>query len=137
MSKEKYSLVGVDGNIYAVIGYTTRAMRREGKSSEKRKAFSEDVMKFKDYDEALAKCIDMIDALNTEAESSDKELCYRVTNKVLGTSATIGICADVPTYVDIICKDDKETERCHEWCEDASLGDVFENNKVKVEIINQ
>ena len=34
MTKTAYSLVGVDGNAYALMGYTQRAMRESGRSKE-------------------------------------------------------------------------------------------------------
>lgn len=30
MAKQKYSLVGVNGNVFTLIGYTARALRKEG-----------------------------------------------------------------------------------------------------------
>ena len=40
--KEKYTLVGVDGNAYAVMGYVKRCMREVGMSPEQRTAYIED-----------------------------------------------------------------------------------------------
>ena len=65
---EKYSLVGVNGNAYAVMGYTAKAMRREGFSQEeieemKNKAMSDD------YDNLLMVCMEYIDKANERAAS--------------------------------------------------------------------
>lgn len=43
MKKEKYSLIGVDSNVFSILAYTTRAMRREGKASTEIEKFSKDV----------------------------------------------------------------------------------------------
>lgn len=61
--KKEYSLVGVDGNVFAVMGYVSRAMRREGFSSEEIDAYYERA-KSSDYDNAIYQSVVMIDKVN-------------------------------------------------------------------------
>lgn len=66
----KYSLVGVDGNAYCVMGYTARAMKREGFSKEEvdemyNKAESGD------YNNLLRVCMDYIDKVNERVGAED------------------------------------------------------------------
>lgn len=63
MNKEKYTLVGVDGNAYAIMGYVMRAMRREGKSKEEIEAYRYDATK-SDYNELICVSCEMLDKLN-------------------------------------------------------------------------
>ena len=68
----KYSLVGVDGNAYCVMGYTARAMKREGFSKEEvdemyNKAESSD------YNNLLRVCMDYIDKVNERVGAEDSD----------------------------------------------------------------
>jgi len=63
---EEYSLVGVDGNAFAVMGYVRRAMRTEGKSIDEQNAYTEDAMSG-DYDSLLNKSMEVLDELNGES----------------------------------------------------------------------
>lgn len=65
---EKYSLVGVDGNAYAVMGYTAKAMRREGFSQEEIKEMHEKAMS-DDYNNLLMVCMEYVDKANERAAS--------------------------------------------------------------------
>lgn len=65
-----YSLEGVDGNVFFVQGYVTRAMRREGKSGEEIAAFVNDLQS-DDYDHALRVAQRMVDGLNGGTSSDD------------------------------------------------------------------
>ena len=65
MEKRNYSLVGVDGNAYAVLGYVKRAMKECGKSKDEQKAYM-DLAMSGDYDNLLMVSIDMIEELNEE-----------------------------------------------------------------------
>ena len=62
---EKYSLIGVDGNAFSVLGYTSKALKREGLGhlvDEMRdKAMSED------YDNLLRVCMEYVDKANEAA----------------------------------------------------------------------
>ena len=60
---ERYSLVGVDGNAYAVMGYVVRAMRETGFSQEEIKAYQADAQS-DDYDHLLCVSCEMIDKCN-------------------------------------------------------------------------
>lgn len=55
----KYTLVGVDGNAYAIMGYTARALRREGLS-------------------------ELISKMNEEATSGDYDNLIYVCDKYIG-----------------------------------------------------
>lgn len=65
----KYDLVGVDGNAFAVMGYTAKALRREGLSSlineMRTKAMSGD------YNNLLMVCMEYIDRANEKAGDSE------------------------------------------------------------------
>ena len=68
----KYSLVCVDGNAYCVMGYTARAMKREGFSKEEvdemyNKAESGD------YNNLLRVCMDYIDKVNERVGAEDSD----------------------------------------------------------------
>lgn len=58
-----FTLVGVDGNAYAVMGYVQRAMRTANMSQEEREAYREDAMS-SDYNHLLCVSIDMIEKVN-------------------------------------------------------------------------
>lgn len=58
-----YSLVGVDGNAYAVMGYTSRAMRHAGFSKEEIDEMMNKAMS-SDYDNLLCVCMEYIDKVN-------------------------------------------------------------------------
>lgn len=63
--EEKYCLVGVDGNAYAVMGYTARALKNEGLGNlveeMHQKATSGD------YNNLLCVCMDYVDMANRAA----------------------------------------------------------------------
>lgn len=63
MFDEKYSLVGVDGNAFAVIAYVRKAMRREGWDKELIDSYTQEAMSG-DYDNLLAVSVRMLDKLN-------------------------------------------------------------------------
>lgn len=63
----KYSLVGVDGNAYSVMGYTSNAMKREGFSKEDRDKMMADATSG-DYNNLICVCSDWIDKCNAKAE---------------------------------------------------------------------
>lgn len=60
-----YSLIGIDGNAYAVMAYVTEAMRAEGKSNAEIDKYLIDA-KSGDYSKLLSVSIDMINELNKE-----------------------------------------------------------------------
>lgn len=63
MKKNKYNLVGVDGNAYSVMGYVASAMRMEWRSKEDIEAYLT-LAKSGNYDNLLAVSFAMIDDLN-------------------------------------------------------------------------
>lgn len=66
--KREFSLVGVDGNAFAIMGYVTNAMKSCKKSQAEISAYLEDA-KSSDYDHLLAVSVSMVDKLNAENES--------------------------------------------------------------------
>ena len=62
-----FTLVGVDGNAYAVMGYVQRAMRTANMSKEDQDAYLEDAMS-SDYNHLLCVSIDMIDKVNEKLD---------------------------------------------------------------------
>jgi hypothetical protein len=65
--KKEYTLIGVDGNAYCVMGYVSRAMKECGKSKAERDAYFDDA-KIGDYYHLLAVSDEMIDKLNEETK---------------------------------------------------------------------
>ena len=61
--KERYTLVGVDGNAFAIMGYVLLAMKDEGFSKEERDEYLEDA-KSSDYDHLLCVSVEYIDRVN-------------------------------------------------------------------------
>lgn len=72
----KYTLVGVDGNAYSVMGYTSRALKREGLGN-----LSEEMTQKAtsgDYQNLLRVCMEYVDKANEAAyengyEDNDEE----------------------------------------------------------------
>lgn len=60
---DKYSLVGVDGNAFSVMGYTARALKREGLGDLVDKMHKEAMSG--DYDHLIAVCMDYIEIANS------------------------------------------------------------------------
>lgn len=67
--KEKYTLVGVDGNAYSVMGYVKRCMREVGMSQKQRTAYIEDATS-DDYHHLLCVSMEMVDKCNRWAEGN-------------------------------------------------------------------
>lgn len=65
----KYSLVGVDGNAFSVMGYTSRALRREGLRDLVDKMHEEATSG--DYNNLLRVCMKYVDIANEEAEKNE------------------------------------------------------------------
>lgn len=61
-----YTLVGVDGNAYAIMGYTQRAMRQSGFSKDEIDQMLDEA-KSGDYYHLIAVCSDWIDKCNERA----------------------------------------------------------------------
>lgn len=67
-----YSLVGVDGNAYAIMGYTGRAMRNAGFSTDDINAMYDEA-KSGDYSNLICVCADYIDKVNEKLGLDDEE----------------------------------------------------------------
>lgn len=67
-----YSLVGVDGNAYSVMGYTARAMRRAGFTKDDIDQMHEDAMSG-DYNNLICVCDRWIDKVNEKLGLEDDE----------------------------------------------------------------
>lgn len=68
--EDKYSLVGVNGNAFSVMGYTARALKREGLRDLVGKMHEEAMAG--DYDNLLAVCMKYIDIANEKSEENDE-----------------------------------------------------------------
>lgn len=69
----KYCLVGVDGNAYAIMGYTARAMQREGFSKEEIDKMYDEA-ESSDYNHLIQVCLKYVDQCNERAgEELDDE----------------------------------------------------------------
>lgn len=72
--KDKYTLIGVDGNAFSIMGYVARALKREG-LEEKEEQYREEAMKG-DYDNLLSVSVNWLDDLNNgklRKEHSEEE----------------------------------------------------------------
>lgn len=58
-----YSLLGVDGNAFSVMGYVTRAMKKENKTTEEIDVYRAKAME-SDYNNLLGVSQDIIEDLN-------------------------------------------------------------------------
>ena len=67
--ENKYSLVGVDGNAYSVMGYAKRCMREVGMNKEEQITYIEDATS-DDYHHLLYVSIEMVDKCNRWAEGN-------------------------------------------------------------------
>lgn len=64
---EKYCLVGIDGNAYAVMGYVRRAMKECGFEQSEINAYTSQAMSG-DYNNLLCVSIEYIDKCNERVE---------------------------------------------------------------------
>jgi len=60
---EEYSLVGIDGNAYSIMGYVKEAMREQGFSKEERDKYLQEAMS-SDYNNLLVVSMKYIDQCN-------------------------------------------------------------------------
>lgn len=67
MAEEKYCLVGVDGNAYAVMGYVRRAMKECGFEQSEIDAYTSQAMSG-DYNNLLCVSMEYVDKCNERAE---------------------------------------------------------------------
>lgn len=63
--QEKYTLVGVNGNVFTIIGYVVNCMRREKMPRESIETFKDNCLnKGKNYYEIVAYAAETVDMLN-------------------------------------------------------------------------
>ena len=67
----RFSLVGVDGNAFSVMGYTARALKRSGHPDLVDKMHEEATSG--DYDNLLSVCMEYIDIANGDEEEDEDE----------------------------------------------------------------
>lgn len=65
MKKKKYSLIGVDGNAYAIMGYVSHAMRESGFTKEEIEKYNEDAMAA-DYNHLVYASYHMVEKCNNK-----------------------------------------------------------------------
>lgn len=58
--KPTVQLIGEDGNVFAIIGRVSKALKRAGQR-EKAKEFTDKAMKSGSYDEVLRLCMDYVE----------------------------------------------------------------------------
>lgn len=63
---EQYSLIGLDGNVFNIIGYVLEAMRKTRFSVEERNKFRDECFATHSYDLILQKCLEKIDEINAK-----------------------------------------------------------------------
>ena len=71
--KKKYSLVGIDGNAFAIMGTVKRWMVQEGLPKEERDAYLKDAMS-SDYVNLLCVSVAVVEKLNREYLQVNKDL---------------------------------------------------------------
>lgn len=67
----KYSLVGVDGNAFAIMGYTAKALRRTGHNDLVKKMYEE--AESSDYYHLIAVCDHYIGIANSDEQEEAEE----------------------------------------------------------------
>jgi len=70
MATKEYTLVGVDGNAFSVMGYVKKAMRQSGMSKEEANKYQNDAMRG-NYDQLICLSMKILDALNNENGLTD------------------------------------------------------------------
>lgn len=65
MRRKPYTLVGCDGNAFAVMGYIAKMLKENGHSRDEIKSY-EDAVQSSDYNNLLATSMDMIEMVNNE-----------------------------------------------------------------------
>lgn len=68
---EKFTLVGVDGNAYAVMGYTASALKRAGLRDKVEEMYKKATSG--DYDNLLCVCMEYVDMANEALDLEDGE----------------------------------------------------------------
>lgn len=73
----KYTLVGVDGNAFSVMGYVKSAMRKEGSSKEEIAAYLKKVMSG-DYNSLIVASMDILNKLNNKKKEIKRSMATEV-----------------------------------------------------------
>jgi hypothetical protein len=67
----KYSLVGVNGNAFALMGYTGRALKNEGLRDKVDEMYAKATSG--DYDNLIRVCLEYLDLANEAAGDTDED----------------------------------------------------------------
>lgn len=67
----KYTLVGVDGNAYAIMAYTSKALKREGLSDKVNEMYAEATSG--DYHNLIRVCMKYVDMANEKAGDTEED----------------------------------------------------------------
>ena len=66
---DKYSLVGINGNAFAIMGYTKKALKNEGLADKVDEMFKRATSG--NYDNLITVCLEYLDMANEEAENNE------------------------------------------------------------------
>ena len=69
MARQKYNLVGINGNAFSVMGYVRNAMREQKFTRQEMDDYSKDAMS-SDYNHLLGVSIEMVDKCNERAKKN-------------------------------------------------------------------
>ena len=72
MEDQKYSLIGIDGNAFCIMGYVSKAMRRTGYSKEEIDEYLSEAQS-SDYSNLVAVSSDQIDKVNGVLTSKQEQ----------------------------------------------------------------
>lgn len=81
MLKEKYDLVGIDGNAFSVIGYTRKAMKEQGYSTEEIKCYEDRVMK-NNYSYLISESANIIIECNKRVLDRESNEKMKLENRI-------------------------------------------------------
>ena len=105
IGKPDFTLVGVDGNVFSVIGYVKNSMRTVGFSRSEISGFCDKVMKSSSYDEALAQSVIMLEKCNTklhqliaEEKEANKNAKRESLNELLAKRAKFDVSNSNETF---------------------------------------
>lgn len=73
--KPKAPIIGADGNVYNLIGISSRALKKAGYQEQSKKMI-ERVMKAKNYDEALSIMLEYIEPVDQYGKSFEETNVY-------------------------------------------------------------
>lgn len=73
MPEEPYTLVGIDGNAFSIMGFVARIMRQHGHSRDEIEQYRKEAMS-SDYNNLLCISMDMVDMINNELGFDDMDV---------------------------------------------------------------